>query len=100
MAYDAMPNLTRDAVEARKMGKSYGQYIAWKENQELQTRKSAMMKHERFPLCACCGEPIAKGGRNRKYCGQACADIMRNRQQTEVRKRRKLEEAQRDLGEE
>lgn len=100
MAEDAMPNLTRDAVTARQMGMTYGQYIAWKENQELRTRQLAVLKHERFPVCACCGEPIAKGGRNRKYCGQGCANIMRSRQQAETRKRRKLEEAQRNMKEE
>lgn len=96
MAYDAMPNLTRDAVDARKKGMTYGQYIAWKENQELMTRQSAALKHERFPVCACCGEPIVKGSRNRKYCGHECADIMRSRQRTEMQRRRKLEAEQKE----
>lgn len=99
MAEDVMANLTRDAVDARKMGMSYGQYIAWKEQQELQTRKSAVLKHERLPVCACCGEPIAKGGRNRKYCGQTCADKMRYRQQRESIKRRQLKAEQREMEE-
>ena len=99
MAEDAMPNLTRDAVEARKKGMTYGQYIAWKENQELKTRQSAVLKHERLPVCACCGEPITKGPRNRKYCGQTCADRMRDRQRRECIRRKKLEAAMKEVEE-
>ena len=100
MAEDAMPNLTRDAVAARQMGMTYGQYIAYKENQELRARQTAVLKHERLPVCACCGEPISKGSRSRKYCGQTCADRMRDRQRREHQKRRQLEAAQREMEEE
>ena len=88
MAEDVMENLTRDAVDARKMGMTYGRYIAWKENQELQFRKLALQKHDRLPVCACCGAPITKGNRNRKYCGQECADRMRDRRKREHMKER------------
>jgi hypothetical protein len=92
MAEDRMPNLTRDAVAARKMGKSYGQYIAWKEEQELRGRLSEDKKYKQGPLCAICGKPISKAGRNRKYCGAECADRARLKHQHKYDKTKTTEE--------
>lgn len=89
-----MDQLSRDARAARKLGLSYGKYIAlYKPKQppaERYPKKSEQSDQE--PRCAFCGKIIPKNGKNRKYCSGACADEARRQQHDDSAK--KIKEAQ------
>lgn len=106
-----MEQLTEDAVQAKKHGLSYGQYI--------QKFKPPKPPAERYPKkkvpiekspesveqksvvrCAVCGAEIPNAKRNRKYCCGECADIAISRQRNESQRRRKeAREAEQRRGE-
>ncbi len=92
--------LDRDEREARKLGLSYGQYIAkfkpprppaerWPKKKKPQQAEDQQPR----PRCACCGKEIPEDSTSRRYCGAECAhvyrkqmDSARHKQQREVEK--------------
>ena len=84
-----MDQLSRDARAARKLGLSYGKYIALnkppKPPAERYPQKTEQSDQE--PHCAYCGKIIPKNCKSRKYCCPDCADKARQQQKTDSAKK-------------
>lgn len=87
--------LSRHASEALALGMSYGKYMAMRYERGLRSREELRKAdtHEQEPgkYCAICGKPMPDAGRQRKYCGKACAIQGRRQTSREFYWRRKAQ---------
>lgn len=87
-----MDQLSTDAMEAKRLGLSYGKYIALyhpeKPPVERRSKKNARGQEKR-PLCVICGEPIPASSNRKKYCSPACADQAMQEQRRAANQRRR-----------
>lgn len=75
-----MDQLDIDAKEARRLGLSYGKYIALYRPEKPPAVRYSKRQGGGELLCAQCGSPIANGSNRKKYCSQDCADEARRLQ--------------------
>ena len=69
-----MDQLSKDAMEARKAGLTYGKYMATKYKPEEKPKPKPKKKKEAGPKCAICGMLIPPNTHRRRYCSAVCAD--------------------------
>ena len=79
-----MDQLSIDAMEARRLGLSYGKYIALYRPEKPPAVRYPKMRSNGEILCAQCGSPIVNGSNRKKYCSQDCADEARRLQRQNI----------------
>ncbi len=87
-----MDQLSIDNMEARRLGLSYGKYIALYRPEKPRAErypKRNYREQEKRPFCVICGAPIPAGSHRRKYCSPACADQAAQEWQHNARKRQR-----------
>ena len=67
-----MDNLAACALAARKMGLSYGQYMATKEGRTIVQKPAVDLPVEDMHYCKECGKPFHPSKRLLKYCSPEC----------------------------
>ncbi len=82
-----MDQLTKDCIEARKAGLTYGKYMAKKEIKPAAVRFPKKAEKPKKPVCVLCGNEIPAGSKRRKYCSAECADIVGDRQRRDAQAR-------------
>ena len=74
MAKKEMDQLTKDCIEARKAGMTYGK---WKAMQPRKEKAPEQVVEEEKPsgkYCRVCGKMIPKTSPRKVYCSNACMD--------------------------
>lgn len=75
-------DLARDAMEARKLGLTYGEYRARRDAGLIpDPEKSVTVKVRR--VCAVCGQPFVGKQRDQRYCSRNCQWEAANRRKSE-----------------
>lgn len=91
-----MDQLSLDCAAAKRLGLSYGNYIAlYKPKQPAAVRHPKQQEQEQArgqqkrPLCAICGAPILQNAARRKYCSAECSDKAVCKQRSDANRRRR-----------
>ena len=87
-----MDQLSADALAAKRLGLSYGKYIALHRPEKPRAErypKRNQRGQEKRPLCVVCGAQIPANSHRRKYCSPACSDKALQDQNKDQKKQRR-----------
>ena len=79
-----MDQLSKDSCDALAHNMSYGQYMAWKRDHGLVSKKPIKtVAGEGEGICRCCGKVFTKTNQYRVYCSRQCRATQYDRVYTE-----------------
>ena len=84
-----MDNLTACAIEARKLGMTYGQYMAQKKGMPIHTKPDPVPVSVSVRYCKECGKPIRPECSRKLYCSDDCARVANARRAKEKNRKAK-----------